>query len=320
MFKKLIFLLVFLTAPAFLFGAVFYSQGSGDFHTTSLWHLNPGGGAPSGQPNNGNFNNGGDTFVIQAGHTLTSSARLESVKLIVYGSLVIADDRFSVMDSLIIAPGASIEITTTTPIDLGGAFVLNYGDVTAPNGGSFTNYVSTTLPLELIYFTGSWVQGGFTPKVELKWGTYTETDVYEFIITRSDDSKVGRIPGSGTSYTPKFYVFIDEAPLNQGIIQYNLSELTYNNVINLIAKTTVGPNPNPFNSIDTGIELIFEPKSVGPINVALYDLIGRKVYEVKFNSTSIVRFNYSNLKLSNGLYLVEIIQGKTSSFRKLPIR
>lgn len=321
MFKKLAFLFLFLITPLLLFGATFYSQGSGNFHTVALWNINPTGGTPAGRPNNGDFNSGANTFIIQVGHTMTSSARLESVKLQVNGSLIINDDRFSVTDTLFISSTGSISINTGTPIDLGGAYVISYGEVTSPNGGTFTNYVSSTLPLELAYFETKWDAKSTIPQIKIIWETYTEQDVYEFIV-RADHKKdpIGVIPGAGTSYTPKLYNLVDPDPPLTGA-KYLLYERTLNNAVNFISFSSIGPNPNVFRALDTGTELILSPVNSQSMQISVYDLSGRRLVSVSTPAgTHVTRFNYSELNLSSGIYLIQIKQGLAVSTRKLPIR
>jgi hypothetical protein len=79
---------------------------------------------------------------------MTSDARLASIKLIIYGTLIINDDRFVLGDSIILYPGASLSADPNITLDLTDANVVVYGDASVSNNIIIN---SPTLPVVLKY-------------------------------------------------------------------------------------------------------------------------------------------------------------------------
>lgn len=123
-------------------------------------------------------------------------------------------------------------------------------------GGSFARMSifqnTSILPIELLSFTGEAIGS----VALLQWTTASETNNYKFEIERSNDavvfSKLGQIPGAGTSVVPLDYSFTDSMPMS-GVNYYRLSQTdfdgtkSYSQIIALHfdAASSISVFPNP---------------------------------------------------------------------------
>ncbi|MFP5041712.1 T9SS type A sorting domain-containing protein [Parasediminibacterium sp. JCM 36343] len=180
----------------------------------------------------------------------------------------------------------------------------------------------TTLPVQLVYFSGTLNQQGQTL---LKWQTGTETNNNYFDIEKSTDgtvfSTVGtvaskNIVGSGAGFT---YNYTDIGN-NTGTIYYRLKQVdkegayTYSNVIKLSSNTaseeTIKIYPNP--AIDGNINLQLQLKTAKNINISITNMNGKTVYQrpsiyLPLGTSSIKITDADNLP--KGVYIVQVIAG-----------
>ena len=230
--------------------------------------------------------------------------------------------------------------------DVIGGVILNYP---MPDSGTFTHpyfmqinfaYLILTyqnvVPVELASFNATLIDN----KVNLCWSTATETNNSGFEILRLNQndvewSKIGFVPGFGTTTEPKSYLFIDE-DITTGTYKYRLKQIDfdgsfeYSNEIEV--KVDFTPKefvlyqnyPNPFNP-NTKIKFTI-PKvetrhasSLQMVNLKVYDVLGNEVatlvneekqpgvYEVEIDASS----------LSSGMYLYKLQAGDFIQTKKM---
>jgi hypothetical protein len=187
---------------------------------------------------------------------------------------------------------------------------------------------ATLLPVELTGFTA--ISRG--KNIELRWNTATETNNFGFEVERAltvgggqQWTKVGFVPGAGTSNVPKEYSYSD-AVSGSGRVTYRLKQIdidghfTYHNAIEVTvnaaaANYELAQNfPNPFNPNTT---IRFSVKQMEQTSVKVYDIAGREV-AVLFNEVANagqvynVQFNASGL--ASGIYFYVL---QTQSYREV---
>ena len=184
------------------------------------------------------------------------------------------------------------------------------------------------IPVELVSFNSSVTPDG----VKLNWMTATETNNQGFDIERSEDgttfTKIGYVPGNGTSTEVHRYSFIDNSKFTgNNVVYYRLKQIdfdgtfTYSNVVNVDANGVnefkLNQNyPNPFNP-STNIEYSL-PVS-GNVSLVVYDNLGKEVArlvnENKVAGNYNVEFDASNLP--SGIYFYKLTSGKFSETKKM---
>lgn len=183
------------------------------------------------------------------------------------------------------------------------------------------------LPVELTQFIVQSVNNVVT----LNWTTATELNNQGFDIERNYDNgywyKVGFVPGSGNSYVPIHYSFIDNPTLS-GTYQYRLkqidldgtveySEIVETNIV--IDKYSLGQNyPNPFNPSTT---IRYEMKDAGNVQLRVYDILGNEV-SVLVNSYQDAGIHYVKLDASNlasGLYIYKLTVNDNVFIKKMTL-
>jgi hypothetical protein len=182
------------------------------------------------------------------------------------------------------------------------------------------NSVNTPLPITLISFTASVVNGD----VVLKWTTAAEIDNDYFTIQRSLDGmgweNILRVEGGGTNGNTKSYSTKDPSPY-AGASYYRLMQTdidgksTYSFVVsinqgNKNAEIVIFPNP-----AGDHIKIIFP--SSGRYEVALLNSNGQLMYHPEeVNGTNMV-LNVSGMK--SGIYFIRIIHLGICETRKILI-
>ncbi|MCZ7609189.1 MAG: T9SS type A sorting domain-containing protein [Ignavibacterium sp.] len=190
---------------------------------------------------------------------------------------------------------------------------------------------ATIIPVELTSFSASVSENSVT----LNWLTATELNNLGFEIQRqnSDDknqkiewTKIGFVPGFGTTVEPKSYSFID-SKLETGNYNYRLKQIdldgsfAYSNTINIKIEQpfvfTLDQNyPNPFNPV-TSIQYAIANKQF--VKLIVYDVLGNEiavlVNEEKPAGEYKVTFNAAGLP--SGVYLYQLKAGEFNSVRKL---
>ncbi len=198
---------------------------------------------------------------------------------------------------------------------------INNGTI-AGVGGVILHTSNSALPVELSSFRAE-VSGS---EITLNWQTATEVHNYGFDVERMKDlkierlkewEKIGFVPGSGNSNSPKVYSFTDRIACYDTIL-YRLKQIDNDGQIKYSESVSVllKPNefgitqnyPNPFNPV-TVIKYQI-PKSTF-VSLKLFDILGKEVktlvneekqpgeYEVKIDGSG----------LSSGVYLYQIIAG-----------
>jgi len=166
----------------------------------------------------------------------------------------------------------------------------------------------TTLPVNLVYFTGK-LQAD---KVVLNWEVENEVNFKEYIIERSingtDFTTIGTVTANGS----KGYSFIDDANTNKGSrVYYRLKKVdkdgsfTYSDVFSLHIPLNVkfSVYPNPTSNV---IQLQFNSNNNGTLQIVITDLVGKTLINKAFAANNgIVKISTSELK--NGTYLVKAI-------------
>ena len=142
-------------------------------------------------------------------------------------------------------------------------------------------------PVELAFFSYNLLDD----QIKLFWQTATETNNYGFEIQKSLDnsnfSRIGFIPGQGTTQKSQRYEFLDRAS-NSGISYYRLKQIDHTGEFKFTktieAKVHTTPvfwlsqnYPNPFNQETT---LCFEIDEPGYVTLTLYNVNGQVVHRL----------------------------------------
>ncbi|MGE5806885.1 MAG: TIM-barrel domain-containing protein [Ignavibacteria bacterium] len=216
------------------------------------------------------------------------------------------------------------------------ADTITFGDNNGVSNSSmyFVFYKSyeAPLPVELSAFA-AYVNDN---NVVLKWETKTEINNYGFEINRNhfpsqnEDwgkrwKKIGFIPGSGNSSSPKFYTFIDNEPA-VGKLVYRLKQINNDGSFSNSgeyevefspAKFQLFQNyPNPFNP-KTNIKFAIQKPDI--VILKVYDILGRELKillnEYKLPGVYLVEFDGSDF--SSGTYFLRLQSGNNSETQKL---
>lgn len=193
-------------------------------------------------------------------------------------------------------------------------------------------YVYAIIPVELSSFTAAALDNS----VELKWTTSSETNNSGFEIQRkvlgenSDWTKIGFVPGNGTSTEIHNYSFVDNEPF-KGINLYRLKQIDYDGTYKIFNSVAVNFDqpmsftleqnyPNPFNPTTT-IGFVI-PNNIGAKNIVtlkVYNVLGNEVatlineekaagkYEVVFDASA----------LPSGIYYYKLSVGNFSDVKKM---
>jgi len=191
------------------------------------------------------------------------------------------------------------------------ADALHYASDHIPVFASFT--FSTPVPVELVSFSGTRVNGG----IELNWQTATETNNYGFDVERSasgdDWTRAGFVEGHNTTTLPQFYGFVDRNA-SSGTRYYRLKQIdndgtsSFSKVIEISENLPSGFKleknyPNPFNP---STKISFELPASGHVTLRVYDVTGNEV-ALLTNGTleagrHVVEFSPSGLAAGNYVY------------------
>jgi hypothetical protein len=205
--------------------------------------------------------------------------------------------------------------------------------------------INSLLPVELVSFIASVDHLNSI----LRWSTATEKNNYGFEIERRKIgdmdlastnngstattlqwSKASFVSGSGTSNSPKYYLFTDNN-LHPGRYAYRIKQIDQDGTfkysesveveIGLVPKIlTLSQNyPNPFNPMTT-IEFTLAEDS--KVSLKVFDMLGREVAtlmngELKAGVLHQQTFDVS--KLSSGMYIYRLQTGNKSLAKKLMV-
>ncbi|HTP80807.1 MAG TPA: T9SS type A sorting domain-containing protein, partial [Bacteroidota bacterium] len=205
---------------------------------------------------------------------------------------------------------------------------------------SLDDYTDSGLPVEMTSFNAT--SSGLS--AQLNWLTVTEKNNEGFEVQRSAVSgqlsansqtptagswtKVGFVPGAGTSTSAKQYNYVDKN-VPAGTYAYRLKQIdrdgtfAYSSVVNV--EVGLAPKvfslsqnyPNPFNPT-TSIE--FTVPSDGRASLKVFDILGREVAtlvdgEVKAGVLQQATFDAS--KMSSGIYFARLQFGGKQLMKKM---
>ncbi|HTR80258.1 MAG TPA: T9SS type A sorting domain-containing protein [Bacteroidota bacterium] len=169
----------------------------------------------------------------------------------------------------------------------------------------------------------------------LTWATATETNNYGFDIERENLgapllaaswSKIGFVPGSGSSAMQHQYSFTDPS-LASGHYAYRLKQIDRNGAfiysqsveIQIVPQGfSLGQNyPNPFNPSTT---VTFSIPTDGRVKLAVYDPLGREVavlLDGNVKAGSLQQASFDGSKLSSGVYFARLQFNGLEAMRKM---
>jgi hypothetical protein len=180
------------------------------------------------------------------------------------------------------------------------------------------------VPVELTSFTAA-VSGG---NVLLNWTTATELNNQGFDIERQAEgnwSKIGYVPGYGTTTEPRSYSFMDES-VATGIYIYRLKQIDFDGTFSysneIVVEVDLAPNdfalsqnyPNPFNPT-TAIQ--FQVPKTSDIALKIYDMLGQEIKTLFAGQVEPGKYtvnwdglNDAGAKMSSGSYIYRMIAGE----------
>jgi PQQ-dependent dehydrogenase (s-GDH family) len=153
--------------------------------------------------------------------------------------------------------GTATAVTTNVKVAHGTlGYVLQANSLSSFSTFYFANSLLTTLPVQLLAFTGNLVDNATL----LNWSTSSEINTANFIVERSEDgnnfSSIGTVAAAGNSNSPLSYSYTDNdvMTLPSSVIYYRLKivdkdgNFVYSKIVtislaDLVAKVTVFPNP-----------------------------------------------------------------------------
>ena len=176
------------------------------------------------------------------------------------------------------------------------------------------------LPVELIEFTAE----AKDDHVEIRWTTASELNNAAFALERSADAVTFEtlisVPGAGNSNVTRQYVHLDKLPL-QGVSYYRLKQIDFDGKfkyseirpVNFLNQEKLKLN---YWTVENGQLHLNLNSSEDQIEVVIYDLSGRKVYQSTYPNNSI-QYVIDLSNTSNGAYLISINDGKDSIHSKI---
>jgi len=295
----------------------YYSQGNGFFNDKTLWStISDGSGT---HPQNNDFQNGNNTFIVQANDTMTVDARLSSINLMIYGYLIFNDDRVTIQSTIEIFNGATIDFNNflintdgTTILIEQGVELLNL--VIDTNTGTVTSGFSTIqasnfLPVEMVDLTVTNVKMDI---VRISWSTKTETqnygfEIYRKVIGEESYKYVGFVRGFGYSTTTKDYDFLDNLWIGNYEVGYIIRQIDYDGKfaiyntkiieVDIRYDTRIRIAPNPSSNKVT----VYYTNNdyIGMVRFLLYDISGRLIKNEDIYTSN---FEFSNFTIDMSMY------------------
>jgi len=190
------------------------------------------------------------------------------------------------------------------------------------------------VPVELTSFNAS-VSGS---SVFLNWSTASETNNYGFEIEKEESgkwSRIGFVPGKGTSTVKNIYSFRDNNP-SKGSSVYRLKQIDYNGTF--IYKGSVEARysedlsfglsqnfPNPFGrafrSDNAATQIKYTIPSAGYVTLDIYDVLGNLVKTLVSENKSAGEYTvgFVGNTLASGVYIYKLKAGGNFASRKMII-
>lgn len=202
----------------------------------------------------------------------------------------------------------SSEVSTFSPFTLGSATVNN------------------PLPVDLLSFTADCNN----EKVKINWSTATETNCDYFLVEKMFEgesfSLVAKIPGNGNSNQIINYVIEDNSSENK-IAYYRLTQVDYSGIEDVMNDKIVSSNCNiTKNDLSIyqdaeGQDIIINSNKETAVLINIFDLSGKLISSGSLQLTEREnKINTSELKLSEGMYLVNFQSLDNNKSVKLIIR
>jgi hypothetical protein len=190
-------------------------------------------------------------------------------------------------------------------------FDASYGEWNNPALFGTVKFTSCDpLPVSLLNFNGKLV--GST--AVLNWTTVSEVNNRKFVIERTSDflnwESIGEVAGAGNSSSTHYYTFRDYTPL-QGVSYYRLRQVDFDGASaysrSIVIETgehhisvSISINPNPFDGELTITSNVIDEN----MDIAIYDVLGRVVYQVNHKTDNgIVAIQP---ELPSGTYIITI--------------
>jgi hypothetical protein len=209
-------------------------------------------------------------------------------------------------------------------------FADDFVNATTTNG-----VINSTVPVELVSFSADVAEN----TVRLSWATASETNNFGFDIEKSGDgilfSKIGFVPGRGTTTAPQSYSFV-ENNVAVGKHFYRLKQIDTDGAFahsNVIEVAVLPPSrfslfqnyPNPFNP-ETRIRLDI-PNVQGEnvrVQLAIYNLFGQLVRTLlnENRSPGVHEINWdgrseAGLVVPSGMYFYTVRAGEFKETKKM---
>lgn len=178
----------------------------------------------------------------------------------------------------------------------------------------------TTLPVNLVYFTGK-LQAD---KVVLNWEVENEVNFKEYVVEKSINGTYFTAIGAVAAAGSKVYAYSDDANTNKGSrVYYRLKKVdkdgsfTYSDVFSLHIPLNVKFSiyPNPASDV---IQLQFNSNSNATVQITVTDLVGKTLINKAFAANNGL-IKISTNTLNNGTYLVKAIVAGEQYLQKVVI-
>ncbi|NJM94735.1 MAG: T9SS type A sorting domain-containing protein, partial [Cytophagales bacterium] len=198
--------------------------------------------------------------------------------------------------------------------------------------GGFGSSDFTNLPVELQYFRAVAMSGS----VKLTWATVSEQNNDYFEIQRAGSNlrfeAIGTVKGVGDRLGQSAYEFRDDAPLI-GTAYYRLRQVDrdgqfeYSTVVKVVfedlmasAELTFELSPNPTKKGEAFM-LALSSNTAGPVSIIITDLRGQRIFIQKVEQEQLTQTQWlpEQMGLSEGIYLIELMQGGQQSIKRLVV-
>ncbi len=185
------------------------------------------------------------------------------------------------------------------------------------------------LPVELTSFKAIKMNN----TVSLFWKTETETNNYGFEVEKriinSEWSSIGFIKGSGTTFLPTHYDFLDNNSL-RGKLFYRLKQIDHDGIFKYSQTIEVDINsvpvkyylsqnyPNPFNPSTT---VAFDLPMDGFVSIKVFDMLGREITTLVNEERSAGSYSvaWNATHFASGLYVVRMTAGNFTKTIKMAL-
>jgi hypothetical protein len=183
---------------------------------------------------------------------------------------------------------------------------------------AFKTYVNTSLPVELLSFTGQ----KLNDIIKLDWSTASEINNDYFSVERSSDgnyfSEIGKVNGGGSSSELLNYSFEDNHPVD-GINYYRLKQVDFNGDY-MFSKVITMNYQSEFSGYtiryDNDGYFILNCRSLHDITINIMDMRGSILKTIEADNKQ-GEINISLKNFPGGIYLLSIYTGKDHKYFKL---